>query len=162
MSYPVALRRYRHACCLRGFTLVEAMIAIVIVLTLAALAVPSFRSMIANQQVSSAASELQVALLKVRSEATKRNANVTLSAKSGGWAAGWQILNPTDASLIEDHGAVNGVDVGGAGSVVYQGSGRVQGGVTVSLEIRSTALSTIVQCVVIDPAGRPKVKGESC
>ncbi len=145
-----------------GFTLIEGMVVVAIVAILAALAAPSFRDIIANQRVKGVSADLQMALVKARSEATKRNVSVTLSPKAGNWASGWQILNPADASLLDDHGTNPGVTISGPGSIIYQGSGRVQGGSEVELEIRATTLDTAVHCISIDPSGRPKIRGESC
>lgn len=145
----------------RGFTLVEVVIVVAILGVLASLAAPAFNEMVAGQRASGAASDLQIALIKTRSEATKRNANVTLSQAAGGWQNGWQILNPTDASVIDAHAAVTGLTISGPASVIYQGSGRVQGSAP-SFSILSTTFSTAARCVSVDLSGRPLVKKASC
>src|SRR5947207_8578310 len=65
-----------------GFTAIELLVVVSIVGVLAAIAGPSFAPLIASQRASSAATDLYVALATARSEATKRNADVTLSQKS--------------------------------------------------------------------------------
>lgn len=144
-----------------GFSLVEALVAIMILGTLATLAAPAFTGFIADQKVGAAAADLHIALLKTRGEATKRNANVTLSPKSGGWHNGWQLLSPTDASVVDDRAAFTGLTITGPDSIVYQSSGRIQG-TAPSFLITATAAATKQKCVSVDLSGRPYVKASSC
>jgi len=144
-----------------GFTLTELMITIAIAAVIATLAVPSFNSIIERNRAKSAAVDVFLALLKTRSEAVRRNASVTLSPKSGNWANGWQILNPSDASVLDDHNALSGVTVGGPANIVYNSSGRMEGGSS-NFDILSTGDTAVGRCVTIDPSGRPYTKEASC
>jgi len=88
-----------------GYTLIEMLVVIAIVGILAAMAVPMFDSFIARTQVNDQISTLASSLRQARSEALKRNIQVTLcpsddadseaptcaAAADGdiGWAAGW-------------------------------------------------------------------------
>src|SRR5512140_629382 len=83
-----------------GFTLTELLVVIAVASILAALAAPSFTDLIASKRAQAVASELYFSLLKARSEALTRNANVTLSPKAGGWQTGWQILDPANAARV--------------------------------------------------------------
>jgi len=82
----------------RGFTLVELMIGLVLVSTLLAIGVPMFREFIKDQRARTTSSDLSVALLLARSEAVKRNDQVTLEPAGGGddWSVGWTIESPND------------------------------------------------------------------
>lgn len=144
-----------------GFSLIEALVTVAILAILTSLAAPSFNDLIAGQRAGSAASDLHMALIKTRSEATKRNANVTLSPNAGDWQNGWQIVIASDSSVIDTHSATNGLTVGGPSSVTFQGSGRVQG-TPPSFLISSTAISSIQRCVSVDLSGRAYVKKSSC
>lgn len=144
-----------------GFSMVELMVVLAITGILAALAMPSFTELIEGQRARSAATDLMVALTRTRSEAIKRNANVTLSPKSGDWANGWQAPDPTTGTIIEDHAAINGLAIGGPASVVYQSSGRVQGGTAPSFPI-SGDFTGSARCVAVDLSGRPKIEAGSC
>ena len=148
-----------------GFTMIEVLVALAIAGILAALAAPAFSDLIASQRAKAVASELYVTLLKARSEAVTRNANVTLSPKTGGWQGGWQILDPANASrVLDDRGAASGATISGPAGVTYQGSGRVQGNSAPSFLITTTSGSTAkYQCVSVELSGRPYMKaGSTC
>lgn len=145
----------------RGFTLPELLIVVVIAAVLATLAAPSFSELIENQRAKSAAADIYVALARARSEAITRNTNVTLSAKSGNWANGWQIPDPAVAgTVIEDHESLRNLTVTGPASVTYRSSGRIAGA-SISFGIGGSFASSN-RCVYLDLGGRPTIKVGSC
>jgi type IV fimbrial biogenesis protein FimT len=79
----------------KGFTLVELVTVVTIVGVLAVLAAPAFADLIRSQRIKSTADSLVSSLVFARSEAVKRNANVTVTATtiSGttAWANGWSV-----------------------------------------------------------------------
>lgn len=138
------------------------MVTVAVVGVLAAFAAPSFSDMIARQRTRAAATDLYLALAKARSEAIKRNTSVTLSPKSGNWASGWEIVNPSDtAAKLEDHGAVSAATITGPSSVVYLTTGRVRGSTRPEFDISVTG-STAHACVSVDLSGLPTQKSASC
>ena len=153
---------------MRGFTLIELIITVVIAGILASLAIPAFSELMAEQRAKAVATDLVIALTKARSEAVKRNANVTLAANAGGWQNGWQI---TDASsnILENHGAVptsiaiSAAFTGTGTGVIYQSSGRPHPTLTgaVSFTITSTQSASGYRCVTTDLSGRPNTKKTS-
>ena len=84
----------------KGFTLIELLVSLTVVTILAALAVPAFRNLIAQGEVRTAATNLTVAMTRARSEATKRSATIRVLKKSGGWATGWEVQDPSNAILV--------------------------------------------------------------
>lgn len=139
-----------------GFTLIETMVVVAILGILATLAAPSFTQFIEGQRAKSAAADLYMALARTRSEALKRNTNVTLSPKSGGWKNGWEIPG------IEDHGAIGGnLAITGPDDVTYRSSGRISGGTDVEFGIAGD-YSLSSRCVYLDLSGRPAVKEGGC
>jgi type IV fimbrial biogenesis protein FimT len=75
----------------RGFTLTELATILGIMVVLSALAVPSLSSMLRNNRVKQAASDMVMTLAYARNEAITRNAQVTVVA-FGTWGAGWQVV----------------------------------------------------------------------
>lgn len=137
--------------------MIEMMVTVAIATILATVAVPSFSGLLASQRAKTAASELFASLLKTRSEAIKRNANVTVSPLTGGWNAGWQILDPANAAnVLEYHGALSSVTVAGPTGITYRPSGRVLAGTTTTFLITTTSGSkTNYQCISLNLSGRP-------
>ncbi len=90
----------------RGFTLIELMIVVVILVIGASLALPAFQSMIANNQVTTSSNELLTAINLARTEALKRGRPVAVCASddgddcSGDWSEGWIVVN--DANRAGD------------------------------------------------------------
>lgn len=72
----------RHTKVERGFTVIELMTVLVIAGVLLALAIPSFRELLARNRVEGIAGELATDLQYARSEAVSRNANVGLIAQA--------------------------------------------------------------------------------
>ncbi|MBP6682699.1 MAG: GspH/FimT family pseudopilin, partial [Halioglobus sp.] len=67
-----------------GFSLIELMIGVLMVAILMGIGVPSFRTMIEEQRLRAATTDLRLALNLARSEAVKRNRNVVLTPASPG------------------------------------------------------------------------------
>src|SRR5213592_4083441 len=87
-----------------GFTLIELMIVITVVVTLATIAAPSFKQLIATQRVRTAASALKESLWMARAEATRRNATVGFVFVNA--ATDWTVPDPDDAAktLLKQQG----------------------------------------------------------
>lgn len=151
-----------------GFTLIELIITIVIAGILASIAIPSFSGLMAEQRAKAVATDLVIALTKARSEAIKRNANITLAANTGGWQNGWQI-STVSSDILDNHGAVpakisiSAAFTGTGPSVIYQGSGRLHPTSTgkVSFTITSSQSTYGYRCVTTDLSGRPNTEKTS-
>lgn len=95
-----------------GFTLIEMMITIALLAVFVALAGPSFREIIINNRAQANANLLVTSLNLARSEALKRNAQVTLCkstdgtscATAGTWDEGWIVFADPDADEVADVG----------------------------------------------------------
>lgn len=140
----------------------ELLLVVAVLGILAALAVPSFRSLTQSQQVKTASFELFASLSLARSEAIKRNGNVTVTPVAGEWQAGWNITS--GGTTISSHGALRGVVVtGGPASVVYARTGRIVGATAPSFQIDNETTATAnVRCIRIDLSGMPRTAKGVC
>jgi len=144
----------------RGFTLVEAMVVLAIIVVLAGVGIPAMQDFVASQRVKSAASELFSDILQARSEAIKRNTDVTL-APVGTWNAGWTIASPVNGEpALANHAALNRVTINGPVSLVFTAEGRVRGAANPKFDFSSPDGKT--RCIVVDLGGRPSVQPRAC
>ena len=154
---------------LRGFTLIELMVSVSVLAILAALAAPAMAGFIASQRIRAMATNLNLALVKARSEAVKQNTSVTLSPLSTSWASGWQILDPTAPTTnpaLDTWSAKGTVAVttspSGLTQVVFNANGRVAATTSISFVFTASATND-ARCVSVDTSGRPYSKvGSSC
>jgi len=95
----------------KGFTLLELIIVITIVGITMAIAVPGFRTMIANNRISSSASDFASALQLAKAEAVARVNSVTICKKNsastdcatdGDWSQGWIVLSGGNVLLVHE------------------------------------------------------------
>jgi type IV fimbrial biogenesis protein FimT len=150
----------------RGFTLIELLVVITVMAVLLGLAVPSFSNFIASQRVKTVAYDLTTAFVLARSEAVKRNADVTVAAASASdWTQGWTIKVGT--TTLQQQQPVTGVTITKAASAsaipanfVYGASGRMTSGSgTQYLQINGASFS---KCVKIDTTGIPSTQSVAC
>lgn len=100
-----------------GVSLIELMVALVIMAILLGVGVPSFRSFLAGNRLSSSSNEMVSALALARSEAVRRGTRITVCKSAngtgcttaGGWEQGWIVF--TDQTRAS---AAATVDVGEA------------------------------------------------
>lgn len=123
----------------RGFTLVELMITVAIIVILAVIAMPSMTAMINNSRATAQAEELVASLQLARAEAIRRNARVTFCAGTGVVCSGsttwtnWTIFgrdktaDPADPpDVIRDAAISASVQVTGpAAGIVFKPSGLI-------------------------------------
>ena len=157
-----ALPANNHPASQSGLTTIELLVVVAIIGILSAMAVPSFVEFIRNQRIRALATDLHVSLMRTRSEAIKRNKDVTIApVTAGSWQSGWTVADPDNPGNIENHSAFAGVVVTGPATVVYQGSGRISGTTAPNFDIGATG-STVKRCVSIDLSGRPYTKSVTC
>lgn len=113
----------------RGFTLVELTLAIALTALLIALAVPSFKVMLANAQLRTAAQALHDGLQLARVEAIRRNER-TIFTKNA--QSGWTVTVEAGGAVVQSRSASEGspqatvaVAPAGATQVSFNSLGRV-------------------------------------
>lgn len=90
-----------------GFTLIELVVALTLLGILLAMAIPNFTLMVKNSRLTSQANDFIIAVNLARSEAIKRNLNVSLCPSADGatcagagiWEQGWLIYVDADSSF---------------------------------------------------------------
>ena len=91
-----------------GFTLLELMIVMVIAGVLLSIGVPAYQAMRNNNCLVTNTNRLVATLQYARSEAAKRNADVSVRARNGSWRFGFEIL--TDEVDADGDGVCTGVE----------------------------------------------------
>jgi type IV fimbrial biogenesis protein FimT len=146
-----------------GFTLIELMVVVTVLIILATVAVPSFKDLMANQRIKSASYELFSSLLTARSEAIKRNNNVTIASASGGWQAGWTITT-AGGTVIKEHSALSNIVISDApASLTFRRTGRLTATASPSFQFDVDPVDTdFIRCISIDLSGLPKTAKGAC
>ncbi|HET9337589.1 MAG TPA: GspH/FimT family pseudopilin [Casimicrobiaceae bacterium] len=149
----------------RGLTMVELAFVMLVVAVLAAVSVPSLTNLVVSQRLRAAGTDLVSSLQIARSEAIKRNGNVTVRPAADSWTSGWVVATALGDALDSKNALGNRVTVASApDAVVYGPNGRlVVAGVT-RFQFADTQSESGVpsRCVIVDTSGYPRVEARSC
>jgi type IV fimbrial biogenesis protein FimT len=147
----------------RGFTLIELMIGLVLVVVLMGVGLPMFRSFILSQQLSATTADLRIALTTARSEAVKRNRSVQVlpSESPGGWSAGWRIPNPNGGDDILTHVQGAELTLTVSAAVQFSAMGRAVSAVEFGIDIGPDA-SSLQGCIQLGLDGGITSLKEAC
>lgn len=147
----------------RGFTLIEALVVIMIVGVLLGLAAPSFVTFTSSQRVKTASFDLYAAMLFARSEAIKRRVNVTVAPVSSDWKNGWTVstgaVNCAGGTALRTQDSLNGVIFTSVSNCVeYRLDGRLTSTAAVGVLIQPEHADSSIKnrCIRVDLTGLPK------
>ena len=150
----------------RGFTLIEVLITVMVASILFTVAIPSFKDTIRQNRLTTQANELIGALNLARSESIRRSKNVTVTPNGGDWNAGWIIESIDPATDVAEIPALrnfealqnNLVFTGGAASYTYQSSGFKIGIATDTYNLcDSSSSGSRGRTILVSATGRPRI-----
>ena len=164
---PVHPCTHHHALRPRGFTLVELMVTLSVLVVLVAIAVPSFDGVRLSSRLNAYATALVAGGQLARSEAIKRNVPVTLCVSADGascsttgqWETGWIVLTGTTV-LQQQPAAADGYqlrDTGGTSTLVFQPTGVGASPASITI-CRASPAASQARLVSISATGRTAVK----
>lgn len=161
-----------------GFTLVELMIVLSIAAILIGIGVPSFRTLIQSQRMTTTVNDFLAAINLTRSEALQRGVRVDMvpaDATSADWSKGWTVFVDANSDQVLDvsekviytHGPMPDgmtVDVSSLGAaplyIAYRATGENRTGTKIANQKGGTikfALDDHQRNVILNFLGRPRV-----
>jgi type IV fimbrial biogenesis protein FimT len=165
VRHPVSKATYTQ-----GFTIIELMVVVAILVILIAIAGPDFRNLIVATRIKNTSFDVFSALVHARSEAVTRNTRVTITPAAGGWADGWTVTE-SGGTVIRQQSAYPSVAISlanagsfvPAGTISFNGMGRLTAAAAPAFSLTATgALDKSKRCIVIDSSGRPVTKEGTC
>ncbi|TAN13179.1 MAG: prepilin-type N-terminal cleavage/methylation domain-containing protein [Burkholderiaceae bacterium] len=148
----------------RGFTLIELMTTITVLIVLVMVAVPSFREFVANQRVRNASFDLMAALTLARSQAITQNGSVDLKQSGGGWNGGWTVTDGTNTfGAHEGLSNLSITDSSNLSTITYGRDGRLTTVPTKFSVKPATDLGSVKpRCITIGLSGLPTSAEGAC
>lgn len=147
---------------LHGLTLLELLVAMVIVSILAMVGVPSYNTFMANERFAVASNELYNAYRFARNEAIKTSRSMKLDAMTvddvKSWANGWEVTNSSGTVLLVSKKPHSSISVSGT-AVTVEGMGSLSdGNVTFSI----TGPDDKSSCLSVLSSGQSILEYEAC
>lgn len=146
-----------------GFTLIELMVTIFVAAILLAIAIPSFRHLIASTTLSSTSNDLMSALKYARTEAINRGDRIAVTASSSNkWDDGWQVVaranNGDPDTVLRRHDAIEtnyhiAPEPAGSTSVSFDARGATGGQLCFELKGTQDAPEADARHLLVLPSG---------
>lgn len=155
-----------------GFTLVELMITLALVGVIAAFAVPSFGTMIANSRLATASNDVVGVLNYARSEAVKTGRSVIVNPTDGAnWANGVSVWIDRNANgsmqdseeLRRTSGAPGAVTVTSSSNFLFTGGGLLpNGSAAVTIQVCDDRSGESGSSITVTLGGRIRSEDLTC
>jgi len=147
--------------------MIELMVVVAVAGVLAMIAIPNFTWLTQSQRVKNASYEMYTILSLARSEAIKRNANVTIAPVMVGVVLDRINVTTANGTLLYSKTAPKGIAIKTAvANITYQRTGRLaagSAGATFQIDIEKVATpSTHVRCITLSLSGRPDTRKGTC
>lgn len=157
-----------------GFTLIELMVAIGIAGVLMGIGIPGIKSLLNVQKMKSTTFDLVTTAMQARSEAIKwsgaSSSSISIAAPSNDFSNGWCIVftstttcstsAPGDGvmQIIKPTGGVTYAYQGVAAPIIFTRTGRLAGGVAITLLLTDIDGAAAPRCVTFDTNGNARVR----
>lgn len=151
-----------------GFSLVELMVGVAILVAMSAIGIPSFKNSIGNGQIKTVAESIKNGLQLSRLEAIKRNTKIkfTLSTNSA-WSYGCNTITNDCPATIESKNANEGsssniaLTITSGNSVIFNSFGLRDSASTITqVEVKNTGMTDAEQRelrVTVNTGGNAKI-----
>lgn len=143
----------------------ELLVVVAVVGVLATLALPSFRSMMESQRVKNAGFEMFSLLSLARSEAIKRNGNVTITPTTNAAGEIGFSVSAASGEVIKTKSPLKGIVItvnpSSTTEVVYQRTGRATANPTFQIDVSATP-TVNVRCIKVELSGMPRTLKGVC
>jgi type IV fimbrial biogenesis protein FimT len=152
-----------------GFSLIELMVVVAVVAVLLVVAAPSYSVLTFRTKIKSHANELVTGAYLARSEAIKRNAQMTLCVSTNGtscagggdWDAGWIVISPDNdvikyRQVIDDR--IKMFELSSIDTMTFGPSGVISTAATFKICQQIPEQGIEERRVTIAATGRPRVE----
>lgn len=148
-----------------GFTLTELMIVVLILGILSSMALPSMQSLVENQRIKSASFEIFAALTYARSEAIKRNSNVTVAPSIQPDGTVGLSVTDVNGTILRTVPPIKGIFVTvrptTVASIIFRRTGRANVNPRIQIDVASTPTNN-VRCIRLELSGMPRTMRGTC
>jgi type IV fimbrial biogenesis protein FimT len=151
-----------------GLTLIELMVTLAVAITLLAIGIPAFDTVVGRNAGVSTVNPLVTALQQARSEAVTRGSAVRV--ESADWNVGWQVLAGTEVlrAVAAPRPGIVAI-TGGVSPVTFNGYGECTTCAPATFTVtaysdssKSSSKCVRVRDIVISPAGQIRSENKTC
>lgn len=146
----------------KGFTLIELMISISVLLVLISIAGPAYSSLINNNRFDGVSQEVSMGYRIARTEAVKTMQTMTLRPLvANNWNQGFEVIDASNNRIWRSASIAQGITLSGPAQIAIAANGALSASANQQISIQSTPLSqTRDLCVLI--GGHGYIKQGSC